>query len=65
MNGNGLMVPIGVVTPILRIAGVAVLGRLRVTVIVVEFTTVKVPAAAVKPSPSPVNPVAPVKHSHW
>ena len=34
---------------------------MRVAVIVVEFTTVKVPVARVTPPPSPVNPVAPVK----
>ena len=34
---------------------------MRVAVMVVEFTTVKVPAASVTPPPSPVNPVAPVK----
>lgn len=34
---------------------------LRVAVTVVEFTTVKVPAATLRPPPSPVNPVAPVK----
>ena len=40
---------------------VAVLNTLSVTVIVVEFTTVKLPAATLTPLPSPVNPVAPVK----
>lgn len=34
---------------------------MSVTLIVVEFTTVKVPAATVTPPPVPVNPVAPVK----
>lgn len=34
---------------------------MRVTVIVVEFTTVKVPVATLTPVPSPTNPVAPVK----
>ena len=63
MNGRVLVVPIGVVTPMFLIPVVAVLDTLRVTVIVVEFTTVKVPAAAVTPPPppSPVSPVAPVK----
>jgi hypothetical protein len=40
---------------------VAVLDTLRVAVIVVEFTTVKVLIARVTPPPSPVSPVAPVK----
>ena len=41
---------------------VAVLDMLRVTVIVVEFTTVKFVAVTPEPPPpSPVNPVAPVK----
>jgi hypothetical protein len=61
VNGKVLVVPIGVVTPILRIPVVAVLATLRVTVIVVEFTTVKLPVATLTPPPSPVNPVAPVK----
>lgn len=34
---------------------------MSVALIVVEFTTVKVPGATVRPAPSPVNPVAPVK----
>jgi len=38
-----------------------VLDTLSVALIVVEFTTVKVPGASVRPAPSPVNPVAPVK----
>ena len=61
MNGNVLVVPIGVVTPMFLIPVVAVLDTLRVAVMVVEFTTVKVPLARVTPPPSPVNPVAPVK----
>ena len=61
MNGNVLVVPIGVLTPMFLIPVVAVLDTFRVTVIVVEFTTVKVPAAAVTPPLSPVSPVAPVK----
>src|SRR5579864_4959588 len=40
---------------------VTVLDMLRVTVIVVEFTTVKLVAVTPEPPPSPVNPVAPVK----
>jgi TRAP-type mannitol/chloroaromatic compound transport system permease small subunit len=61
VNGRVLVVPIGVVTPKFLIPVVAVLVMLRVTVIVVEFTTVKVPDAAVTPPLSPVNAVAPVK----
>ena len=61
MNGRVLVVPIGVVTPIFLIPVVAVLDTLRVTVIVVGFTTVNVPVATVTPAPSPVNPVAPDK----
>jgi hypothetical protein len=55
-----LVVPIGVVTPMFLIPVVAVLNTLSVTVIVVGLT-VKLPAAALTPLPSPVNPVAPVK----
>jgi hypothetical protein len=40
---------------------VAVLATLRVAVIVVEFTTVKVPGASDTPPPRPVSPVAPVR----
>ena len=56
-----LVVPIGVVTPMFLIPVVAVLNTLSVTVIVVEPTTVRLPAATLTPLPSPVNPVAPVK----
>jgi len=59
VNGKVLVVPIGVVTPMFLIPVVTVLGMLRVTLIVVELTTVK--PVAVTPPPSPVNPVAPVK----
>ena len=61
MNGRVLVFPIGVVTPIFLIPVVAVLDTLRVALIVVEFTTVKVPVARVTPPPSPVSVVAPVK----
>jgi TRAP-type mannitol/chloroaromatic compound transport system permease small subunit len=61
VKGRVFVAPIGVVTPIFLIPAVAVLVMLRVTVIVVEFTTVKVPAAALTPVPGPVNAVAPVK----
>lgn len=61
MNGRVLVAPIGVVTPIFLTPVVAVLVMLRVTVMVVEFTTVKDPAAALTPVPNPVNAVAPVK----
>jgi hypothetical protein len=61
VNGKVLVVPIGVVTPMFLIPVVAELDTLSVALIVVEFTTVKVPGASVTPPPSPVNPVAPVK----
>lgn len=61
MNGKVLVVPIGVVTPMFLIPVVAVLATLRVAVIVVEFTTVKVPGPSVTPPPRPVSPVAPVR----
>ena len=61
MNGRVLVFPIGVATPIFLIPVVAVLDTLRVAVIVLEFTTVKVPAANETPPPSPFNPVAPVR----
>jgi hypothetical protein len=62
-----LVFPIGVATPMFLKPSVAVLAMLRVAVTVVEFTTVKVPAATLTPAPpvrpplSPFSPVAPVR----
>jgi hypothetical protein len=62
VNVEVVLVPFDVVTTatLLDPAG-AVLAMLRVAVIVVELTTLKVPVATVTPVPSPVSPVAPAK----
>jgi hypothetical protein len=62
MNVAVLLVPFDVVTTATFLDPVeAVLVMLRVAVIVVGLTTLKVPEATVTPVPSPVSPVAPAK----
>jgi len=56
-----LVFPFGVATPMFLTPVVTVLGMLMIAVIVVEFTTVKLLPAMVRPPVSPVSPVAPVK----
>ena len=62
MNVTVLVVPVGVVTPMLRAPVVAVLVTLRVALIVVPvpFTT-KVPGTSETPPVSPVSAVDPVR----
>jgi len=62
VNGKVLVLPfVASATPMLWAPSVAVLETLRVAVIVVEFTTAKVPAASVTPPARPVSPVVPVR----
>src|SRR5215469_8650354 len=55
-----LVFPIGVATPMFRIAGVVVLGMLRVAVTEVELTALKLVTVIPVPA-SPFRPVAPFR----
>lgn len=61
VKGIVLVVPIGVVRPMLWIPTVAVVEIARLAVTSVGLTTVRLPATRVTPPPSPDNAVVPVR----